>query len=125
MPCSRRRTRRGRRFRQSAWRNRSIPGKPVFVDFTANWCLNCKYNERFVLNSDSVKDAFKKAGVIALKADWTNGDADITALLRKFGRAGVPVYAVYPAAGGEPVILPEILTQQEVLDSLAPGHNPG
>lgn len=94
-------------------------GKPVFVDFTANWCLNCKYNERFVLDTGPVKDAFKKYGVIPLKADWTNGDPEITALLKKFGRAGVPVYAVYPAGGGDPVVLPEILTQQTVLDALA------
>ena len=93
-------------------------GRPVFVDFTANWCLNCKYNERFVLDSEPVKDAFKKANVILLKADWTNGDPGITKLLTSFGRAGVPVYAIYPASGGEPVILPEILTQQAVLDHL-------
>lgn len=93
-------------------------GNPVFVDFTADWCANCKYNERFVLGSSAVRQAFKSAGVILLKADWTRGDPEITKLLRKFGRAGVPVYAMYPAGGGEPDILSELLTQQEVLDGI-------
>ncbi len=93
-------------------------GKPVFVDFTANWCINCKYNEHFVLDSDAVKDAFAKSGVILLKADWTNGDPEITKVLQGFGRAGVPVYAFYAPGSASPVILPEILTQQAVLDNL-------
>ena len=70
--------------------------KIVFVDFTADWCVNCKVNERLVLDSGPVQDAFRQHDVILLKADWTNGDEDITALLRKFGRAGVPCYVVYP-----------------------------
>ncbi len=91
--------------------------KIVFVDFTADWCVNCKVNERVVLDSDVVKDAFAKRGVTLLKADWTSGDADITALLRKFGRAGVPCYVVYPV-GGEPIVLPEVITQDIVLKAL-------
>jgi DsbC/DsbD-like thiol-disulfide interchange protein/cytochrome c biogenesis protein CcdA len=90
----------------------------VFVDFTADWCVNCKVNERLVLNTDEVQRAFREHNVIFLKADWTNGDADITKLLKGFNRAGVPAYVVYPP-GGEPVVLPEILKTQTVLEALA------
>ena len=93
-------------------------GQPVFIDFTADWCLNCKYNEKFVINSEPVRAALKQKNVLTLKADWTNGDADITALLRKYGRAGVPVYLLYPGGNAEPILLPEILTQAAVLGEL-------
>ena len=91
--------------------------KIVFVDFTADWCVNCKVNERLVLDSAPVQDAFRQRGVILLKADWTSGDADITALLRQFGRAGVPCYVVYPP-GGRPIVLPEVITREIVLHAL-------
>ena len=93
-------------------------GRIVFVDFTADWCVNCKVNERFVLNTNEVQKAFRERDVIFLRADWTNGDPDITKLLKQFGRAGVPVYAVYPP-GREPIILPELLKTKTVLDALA------
>jgi thiol:disulfide interchange protein len=89
----------------------------VFVDFTAAWCVNCKVNERLVLDSQPVQEAFQKHHVILLKADWTNGEADITALLRKFGRAGVPCYVLYPA-GGQPIVLPEVITKEIILRAL-------
>lgn len=89
----------------------------VFVDFTADWCFNCKVNERLVLDSAPVQDAFRQHGVILLKADWTNGDENISALLRKFGRAGVPLYVIYPPAG-KPIVLPEVITQDIVLHAL-------
>jgi thiol:disulfide interchange protein DsbD len=91
--------------------------KIVFVDFTADWCVNCKVNERLVLDSAPVQDAFRQRGVILLKADWTSGDEGITALLRKFGRAGVPCYVVYPP-GGQPIVLPEVITRDIVLHAL-------
>jgi thiol:disulfide interchange protein len=91
--------------------------KIVFVDFTADWCVNCKVNEHLVLDSSQVRDAFRQRGVILLKADWTNGDADISALLRKFGRAGVPCYIVYPP-GRDPIVLPEVITPDIVLHAL-------
>ncbi|HWL53234.1 MAG TPA: thioredoxin family protein [Chthoniobacteraceae bacterium] len=91
-------------------------GKPIFVDFTAKWCVNCKFNENFVLNRGEVSRQLK--GIPTLKADWTDGDPLITAELKRLGRAGVPVYVVYPADGGEPEILPEILTSGIVLEAL-------
>ncbi len=93
-------------------------GQPVFVDFTADWCLNCKYNEKFVLETDPVRAALKDKNVLPLKADWTNADPAITALLKKHGRVGVPVYLLYPGGDAPPVLLPEILTQSILLDAL-------
>lgn len=92
-------------------------GKPIFVDFTADWCINCKYNERFVLDTEPVRAALH--GFATLKADWTRGDPVISGELKRLGRAGVPVYAVYPAGPeGEPEVLPEFLTQGIVLEAL-------
>ena len=91
-------------------------GKPVFVDFTAEWCANCKYNEQFVLSTAEVRGALR--GFATLRGDWTKGDPAITAEMRKLGRGGVPVYIVYPKGGGEPRVLPEILTERLVLDAL-------
>lgn len=94
-------------------------GRPVFVDFTADWCINCKYNEKVVLKSAAVQEAFKQDNVLLLTADWTNGDQEITKLLKQFGRAGVPAYVLYPADSPDhPIVLPELLTQQTVLDGL-------
>jgi len=83
-------------------------GKPVFVYFTADWCLSCKVNEATSIDRDEVKDAFRKAGVKVLAGDWTNGDPAITRFLESQGRAGVPLYLWY--APGKPVEpLPQVL----------------
>lgn len=92
--------------------------RPVFVDFTAAWCLTCQVNERTVLNTDAVQDAFDERNVALVKADWTNRDPEITAALESFGRSGVPVYVLYPGTGEEPQILPEVLTRDIVLNAL-------
>ncbi len=93
-------------------------GQAVFVDFTADWCLNCKYNEKFVLETDPVRAALKDKNVLPLKADWTNADPAITAILKKHGRVGVPVYLLYPGGDAKPLLLPEILTQSILLEAL-------
>ena len=92
-------------------------GKTVFVDFTAAWCLSCQVNERVVLSRSEVHAALSKPSVAAYQADWTSRDPVIAAELRAHGRAGVPLYIVYPP-GGAAVVLPEILTPSLVLDAL-------
>ncbi len=94
-------------------------GRSVFIDFTAAWCITCKYNEASVLESAAVKSAFERYGIVKMKADWTNADPVITKTLKQFGRVGVPLYVLYPAtAPQEPILLPELLTQALVLDHL-------
>ncbi|PQJ33281.1 thiol:disulfide interchange protein [Salinibacter sp. 10B] len=93
-------------------------GRPVFVDFTAAWCLTCQVNERTVLNTDAVQSAFRKRNVALVKADWTNRDPQITKALESHGRSGVPVYVLYPGDGSGPTLLPEVLTQDIVLNAL-------
>ena len=94
-------------------------GHPVLVDFTAAWCLSCKVNERVALSSVEFADRLKNLDVIAMKADWTNGDPAITRALESFGRSGVPLYVVYPRdPAREPIVLPEILTPDIVDDAL-------
>jgi thiol:disulfide interchange protein DsbD len=93
-------------------------GRTVFVDFTAAWCLTCKFNEASVLEAQDVRDAFQRHGIVKLKADWTNGDPVITKLLQKFGRPGVPLYVLYPAKNEEPIVFPELLTKSMILDKL-------
>ena len=94
-------------------------GRTVFVDFTAAWCITCKFNEASVLESATVKSAFERYGVVKMKADWTNADPVITKTLKQFGRVGVPLYVFYPAATpNQPIVLPELLTQALVLDHL-------
>ncbi len=100
-----------------------VAGKPVFVDFSAAWCLSCQVNERVVLDRPDVEEAFRKSGVVMLRADWTNHDDTITAALSQLGRSGVPTYALY--SGGPqsaPQLLPEVLTTRIVLDALQNLH---
>jgi thiol:disulfide interchange protein DsbD len=93
-------------------------GKPVFVDYTAAWCVSCQVNDRVVLSTRPVVDAIHKYDVAYLTADWTRRDPAIAADLARFGRAGVPLYLVYGADGGKPAILPAILTQGMVIKAL-------
>ena len=93
-------------------------GRTVFVDFTAAWCLTCKFNEANVLESQDVRDAFQRHGIVKLKADWTNGDPVITKLLQYFGRPGVPLYVLYPGKNEEPIVFPELLTKGMLLEKV-------
>jgi thiol:disulfide interchange protein DsbD len=90
-------------------------GRPVFVNFTAAWCVTCQVNDKVALSSRKVAETFAKDGVVYLKGDWTNRDAVIAKVLSDHGRAGVPLYLMYPAKGGEPAVLPQILTEGGVL----------
>jgi thiol:disulfide interchange protein DsbD len=93
-------------------------GIPVFVDFTAKWCLSCQVNERVALTRPEVMQAFRDAHVALLKADWTQHDDAISQTLEKLGRSGVPVYALYVPGEANPRLLPEALTPGIVLDAV-------
>lgn len=94
-------------------------GKQVFVDFTAEWCLTCKVNEKTVLAAREVVEEFRRSGTVPLKADWTNRNPEITELLAKFGRSGVPLYVLFPAGNpSSPVVFPEVITERMVIDAL-------
>ena len=94
-------------------------GKPVFVDFTASWCLSCQVNERVVLDRDDVQQRLKQSGVELVRADWTRHDEAIANALAALGRDGVPAYALYPAdPNASPTLLPEVLTPGIVFRAL-------
>jgi thiol:disulfide interchange protein/DsbC/DsbD-like thiol-disulfide interchange protein len=85
-------------------------GRPVFVYFTADWCVTCKVNEKAAIDREDTQTAFKTANVATLVGDWTNADATITRFLSARGVSGVPLYLYYPKGGGEPKTLPQVLT---------------
>ncbi|MCZ8319779.1 MAG: protein-disulfide reductase DsbD [Silanimonas sp.] len=93
-------------------------GRVVFVNMTADWCVTCKANERTALATDDVRAALEDADAAYLKGDWTDVDPAITAYLQQHGAVGVPFYAVYPAGGGEPEILPNLLTPGIVVQAI-------
>ncbi|MCB5423899.1 thioredoxin family protein [Altererythrobacter sp. CC-YST694] len=99
-----------RPFSETALAEARASGKPVFVWFTADWCLTCKVNEGVAIEREETKQAFEKAGVVALVGDWTRRDPAITRFLSAHGAGGVPLYLWYPAGGGEPQQLPQVLT---------------
>ncbi len=92
-------------------------GKPVFVDATAAWCITCQVNKKLVLDSAEVQAAFKEKNIVFMVADWTNRNAEITAFLQAFGYNGVPLNVFYPA-GGEPIVLPQILSKETVITTI-------
>ena len=91
---------------------------PVFVDVTADWCITCIANEKAVLETDSIQQAFQQQGVIYYVIDWTNYDPAVAKFLEEFQRNGIPFYLVYPGNNRPPQVLPQILTKQIVLDAL-------
>jgi thiol:disulfide interchange protein DsbD len=94
--------------------------RPVFVNFTAAWCVNCKANEAGSLSSPRVAAAFRAGNVVYLKADWTTRDAAIAAELARHGRAGIPLYLYYAPGAQTPRILPPWLTENLLLQTVAP-----
>ena len=93
-------------------------GRPVFVNYTAAWCVSCQVNDKVALSTPQVRSAFARHKVAYLKADWTKRDATIAAVLASHGRAGVPLYLVYGSGGGDGVILPSILTPDIVVKAV-------
>ena len=89
----------------------------IFLNFTADWCITCKVNERVALNSEKVKSLIKQKNIKYMEADWTRKNESIAKKLEEFGRSGVPLYLLYPP-NGEPSILPEILTEDILLEYL-------
>ena len=99
-------------------------GRPVFVNYTAAWCVSCQVNDKVALSTHSVAQAFARHKVAYLKADWTKRDGDIAAELASHGRAGVPLYLVYGTKGGDGVILPSILTPDIVVKAVEAADKP-
>ena len=94
--------------------------QPLFVYFTADWCINCKVNERVALSTDEVGEAFAEKNIKVLVGDWTNEDPVITEWLQRYGRAGVPLYLYFPAGGSleDAAILPQVLLPETVIQSI-------
>ncbi|MEZ3501435.1 protein-disulfide reductase DsbD family protein [Pantoea sp. KPR_PJ] len=93
-------------------------GKPVLVNFTASWCITCQVNDRTSLSTQAVKSAMARTSTIYMIADSTKYNPDVEQALSDFGRGGLPLYVVYPADGGKPVVLPQVLTPRIVISAL-------
>lgn len=94
-------------------------GKAVFVDLTADWCITCLANEKTTLHTEEIQQAFKQAGIVYMVGDWTNYDEEITALIERYQRSGIPLYLLYPAgADKEAIVLPQLLNKRIVLRAI-------
>jgi thiol:disulfide interchange protein DsbD len=111
---------------QGAWTAERVAelraaGKPVFVNFTAAWCVSCQANEAVALSRPRVLAAFEQAGITYLKGDWTSRDENIARELAAYGRAGVPLYLYFAPGAESAKVLPQLLTEQIVLDAIDAG----
>jgi thiol:disulfide interchange protein DsbD len=104
-------------YSQAALDAARAAGHPVFIDFTAAWCLSCQVNEKLVLKSAEVEQQLMQHKFTLLRADWTQYSPEITAQLSSLNRSGVPTYAIYPASG-QPDVLAELLTKDAVLSAI-------
>lgn len=94
-------------------------GVPVFIDLTADWCITCLANEKSTLHTEPVQQAFRDAGIVYMVGDWTNYNPEITALLGRYQRSGIPLYLLYPPEpNAPPMILPQLLSKRVVLDAI-------
>ena len=91
---------------------------PVFLNFTADWCITCKVNERVALKTKETLEFFDDKNIFYLEADWTNKNELIAKKLASFGRSSIPLYVYYPDKNSVPIILPEILTESIIRDYL-------
>ena len=98
--------------------------KSVFIDFSAEWCLTCKTNEATVLFTKEIQNAFKEHQVHLLRGDFTMRNPIIQEWLTRFNRAGVPLYILYAAGKKNPIILPELITKDMILNALSTLGNP-
>ena len=106
-------------YSQAALEQARVAGRPVFIDFTAAWCLSCQVNERLVLRATDVERQLAYKNFVLMRADWTQYDPAITAQLASVGRNGVPTYVLYPGGQGQkPDVLPELLTKTVVLNAI-------
>ena len=92
--------------------------QPVLVNFTAAWCITCLVNEKVAISRPNVQTQLREKGVVYMKGDWTNKDPQITAMLKRYGRSGVPLYLLFPGNGQEAMVLPNILTEGILTDAL-------
>ncbi|MBF7686562.1 thioredoxin family protein [Acinetobacter sp. B10A] len=92
--------------------------RPIFIDFNASWCITCQVNDKNVISTQDVQTALIKTNTIYMVADSTNYNADIVKAMANYGRDGLPLYVVYPANGGQPVILPQVLTKTGFITAL-------
>jgi thiol:disulfide interchange protein len=112
-------------YTQASFDAARASGHPVFIDFTAAWCLSCQVNEKAVLQSAEVESTLITGHVVVLKADWTQYDPAITRELSALGRSGVPTYVIYPPGKvSNPDVLPEFLTKAVVLTAIKKDSKP-
>ncbi len=106
-------------FSRAALAELRAEGKAVYVDATAAWCITCQLNKKIALDTKRTQQAFKDNNVTLMVADWTSKNPEITEFLRKFGYNGVPLNVFYPAGGGEPTVLPQILSEETVINAIS------
>ncbi|WP_289083582.1 protein-disulfide reductase DsbD [uncultured Spongiibacter sp.] len=97
-------------------------GGPVFLNVTADWCITCKANEKVALGTDTIKNAMTAQHIRYMKADWTNRDAEVSRLLARYRRSGVPLYVFFPGDGKAEVVLPQLLSKEKVLTAFKVGQ---
>ena len=98
--------------------NKKLEQGPVFLNFTADWCITCKVNERVALKTKNTLNLFKEKKIFYMEADWTNKNKVIAEKLESFGRSSIPLYVFYPERDKQPIVLPEILSESVIEDYL-------
>ena len=106
-------------YSQSNLQNLRRQNKAVFIDLTADWCITCLTNKATTLSKPAIQNAFMEAGITYMVGDWTNFNPEITALLEKHQRSGIPFYILYPEdPNAEPMILPQLLNESIVINAI-------